>query len=78
MANLKDINKNNSFEVPENYFDDFSAEIQTKISEELLKDRFGNENPFSVPKNYFENFKARTGKDAVISSFQKIKPYLST
>lgn len=78
MAKLTDINKNNSFEIPENYFEDFTKELQTKISEENLKEKFGNDNPFVIPVNYFENFYVNIKKDRTIGkTIQLLKPYMA-
>ncbi|RLD51527.1 MAG: hypothetical protein DRI94_05805 [Bacteroidetes bacterium] len=76
MKNLNDITKNNAFNVPENYFDTFAAELEARISEENLKNQFGNRNFFSVPENYFKNFKVQMNpkKGKII---QLIKPWLS-
>jgi hypothetical protein len=77
MANLKDIDKNNTFKVPEDYFDDFTREMQTKIAEENLKSTYGNENPFSVPENYFEDLRIKKEKRLSIGTRQKLRPYLA-
>ncbi len=74
MDNLKDINKNNAFKVPENYFDNFSEELETRIAEENLKKKFGNKNPFGIPENYFNNFKVQIKKQKII---QILKPWFS-
>ncbi len=76
MKNLNDITKNNAFNVPENYFESFSLELESRISEENLKKKFGNKNPFRVPINYFENFTVQLNskKGKII---QLLKPWLS-
>jgi hypothetical protein len=48
-------NRQNPFRLPENYFEQFSEDLQIRISEEKLEEKFGKKNPFSVPNNYFEN-----------------------
>ena len=58
MKNFNNINNNSAFKVPENYFENFSQKIETRIFEENIKKQFGNKNPFNVPENYFENFKS--------------------
>ncbi len=73
----------NPFKTPENYFENFSEEMQIRISEENLKDKFGNSIPFKVPENYFENSKKmfieriketnRIKKNPILL----LKPYLS-
>ena len=63
MNNLNNINKENNFKIPENYFDTFSQELETRISEENLKKRFGNKKPFTVPNNYFKIFSVKYKKN---------------
>ena len=76
MNELNNINKENAFKVPENYFDNFSKELETRISEENLKKKFGNKNPFAVPENYFTNFSVKKNKQkGKIIRF--MKPWLS-
>lgn len=76
----KSTNINDSgFKTPENYFKNFDVELQIRIIEEYLKERFGNKNPFTVPKNYFQTFSVNL-KTAGTSSgkvIQMLKPYLS-
>ncbi len=76
MNELNNIDKNSGFKVPENYFNNFSEELEARISEEYLKKNFGNKNPFIIPENYFERFvinnKSRKGK-----IIKLIKPWLS-
>jgi hypothetical protein len=48
----KNINPN-PFRLPENYFEQLTEDIQTGISEEKLKEKFGKKKPFTVPENYF-------------------------
>ncbi|NPA68670.1 MAG: hypothetical protein GXO50_08685 [Chlorobi bacterium] len=76
MSKLNDIKKENAFKIPEDYFNNFSRELETRISEEKLKKQFGNKNPFTVPENYFENFsiKITNHKTKII---QIIKPVIS-
>jgi len=76
MNNLNNINKKNSFKVPENYFDNFSKELETRISEENLKKQFGNKNPFTVPENYFETFSVNK-KNPERKIVRLITPWLS-
>ncbi|MCF6183761.1 MAG: hypothetical protein L3J56_03885 [Bacteroidales bacterium] len=80
VENLNNINNNNAFKVPENYFDNFSQEIETRIFEENIKKQFGNKNPFKVPENYFKDFKSDISAKPK-SNFAKIiritKPWLS-
>lgn len=74
---LKNNNKT-GLKTPENYFDSFSEEIKVKVSEEKIKQKFGNNNPFSVPGNYFENFVAK--KENIkkkVKIIEILKPYLS-
>ncbi|MGZ3865138.1 MAG: hypothetical protein ACXVC6_15500 [Bacteroidia bacterium] len=55
-----DEKKNNSFGLPENYFDSFSSRLFSKIeAEDELKDypllsSVGKVNPFAIPADYFE------------------------
>ena len=80
MAKLPEIGNQNVFKTPENYFNDFQKELETKIVEEKLKEKFGNLNPFSVPDDYFENLDYKISvikSDKKISTFTLIKPYLS-
>lgn len=77
MAKLTDINKNNSFGVPEDYFESLTDQIQSRISEEKLKEDYGNKNPFTVPKNYFKNFNPKKDINKSIGVIQMLKPYLS-
>lgn len=77
MVPLSDIKKENSFGVPDGYFNSVTDQIQSKIAEEKLKDQYGNKNPFTVPQGYFQNFSVNTensGKGKIISIF---KPWLS-
>lgn len=77
MKKINNIQKN-GFKTPENYFQNFNEEIQIRIIEEKLKDRFGKKNPFIVPNNYFKNFSVE--KEEAKSSgkiIQMLKPYLS-
>ncbi len=76
MNDLNNIKKENSFKVPENYFDNFSKELETRISEENLKKRFGNKNPFTVPENYFETFSVKN-KRPERKIIKLITPWLS-
>jgi len=76
MKELNNINKNKAFKVPKNYFENFSIELETRISEENLKKKIGNKNPFTVPENYFETFSAAKNKSER-TVFQIIKPWLS-
>lgn len=69
--------KSNSFKTPENYFSNFSKDLQVRISEEKLKDKFGNENSFSVPKDYFKNFSVNLKANKKRNVFQLLKPYIS-
>lgn len=76
MNELNNINKNNAFKVPEDYFENFSAELETLISEENLKKKFGNKNSFNVPENYFETFSITKTKSEK-NIFRIIRPWLS-
>ncbi len=71
--------QNNGFNTPHNYFENFNTELQTRIIEEQLKDKFGNKNPFSVPVNYFQNITAniKESKKPSVKIIQLLKPYLS-
>ena len=60
---MKKENKNNGFEIPNNYFQNLSIEMETRVTEEQLKDKFGNKNPFSVPQNYFISFSVNRKKN---------------
>ncbi len=80
MKSLNNINKENTFRVPEKYFEDFNKEIKTKISEEYLKQNIGKENPFIVPEDYFENFSPeifRNKKRAKGKVIKLLKPWFS-
>lgn len=77
MAKLVDINKTNSYGVPENYFESLTDQIQTRISEEKLKEEYGNKNPFIVPENYFRNFSINKPNNKLTGVIQMLKPYLS-
>jgi len=73
----------NPFETPKNYFENFSEEMQIRISEENLKDKFGNSLPFKIPENYFENSKKSFFERIIKKNRVKknpillLKPYLS-
>ncbi len=71
--------KHTGFKTPENYFDNFNNELQTRMIEENLKERFGNKNPFTVPKRYFLNFSMNLNQSKESSGklIQLIKPYFS-
>jgi hypothetical protein len=78
MANLENIkNSNELFKTPEGYFDNLANDIQLKISEEKLKEKFGNGNPFAVPNGYFENIVAERFILKKLTVFQMFKPYIS-
>ena len=78
MTKLSDINKNNQYKIPENYFEDFTTELQTKISEENIKEKFGNDNHFAVPINYFETFNVKIKRERTIgNTIQLLKPFLA-
>ena len=77
MAKFTDINKNNSFGVPKDYFDSLNDQIHSKISEEKLKDEYGDENPFIVPKNYFKDFNVKILNRNTSKIIKVLKPYLS-
>ncbi len=76
MAKLSDINKHAAgFELPENYFDDFRQNLQTKLAEEYIQNHAGNDNPFIVPETYFTEFPTRLKsklKPAVIPLFRPV------
>ena len=71
--------QDNGFKTPENYFENFNHELETRMIEENLKERFGNKNPFTVPKNYFLNFSVHLNRTKKSSGkvIQMLKPYLS-
>jgi len=54
MAKLSDIKNQNPFRTPDDYFDDFQRDIETRIAEEHIRNLCGRENPFVVPAHYFE------------------------
>ncbi|MBK9525935.1 MAG: hypothetical protein IPO39_14655 [Bacteroidetes bacterium] len=51
MESLKD---QHAFQVPENYFEELPASIQSQISQLPDFEKSAVVNPFSVPENYFE------------------------
>jgi len=69
----------NGFKIPENYFQNFNEELQIRIIEEKLKEKFGNKNPFSVPDNYFSGFSVNVNKEQKSKGkiIQLLKPYFS-
>lgn len=71
--------QNNGFKTPDNYFENFNRELETRMIEENLKDRFGNKSPFTTPKNYFINFSVHINhtKKSSLKVIQLLKPYLS-
>lgn len=67
-----------SFTTPKNYFQDFNKDLQIRIIEEKLKERFGNKSHYSVPENYFSNFSAKQDNvKKTTKIITLIKPYLS-
>lgn len=74
MKNINDIK--NVFKVPENYFDNFTEELEARISEDYLKNRFGNKNPFIAPENYFNNFKVKINREKA-KIIRLVRPWLS-
>lgn len=77
MTPLSDIQKENSFGIPEGYFDSFQDQIQAKIAEEKLMDTYGNANPFAVPEGYFENFTAAKHEHKEGRLLSMLKPWMS-
>lgn len=83
MLEDNNIKNKNAFQVPENYFDNLGAVIETKIAEEKIIESFGKELPFSVPKNYFTKLSDSiidtkiTANNNSSNIFQILKPYLS-
>ena len=55
MSKIPDADSKNPFRLPENYFEQFSEDLQIRLSEEKLKEKFGKKNPFYIPENYFES-----------------------
>lgn len=54
---LKNISKKNIFKVPENYFEDLSAQIEQRT--QLVVKSLPKENVFKVPENYFEDLESQ-------------------
>jgi hypothetical protein len=79
MTNLSDIPKKNPFKTPNGYFDDFTRDLETKISEERIAEKCGKKLPFSVPENYFSEFTEKITERTVLrkSSKRKIIPLLA-
>ena len=48
---MKEDNKTNGFNTPQNYFEDFEERLFLKISEDIIPKESG----FKIPDNYFEN-----------------------
>jgi len=64
MPNLSDIPKKNPFKTPDGYFDDFTRDLETKISEARIAEKCGKKLPFSVPENYFRKLTEKITKQA--------------
>jgi hypothetical protein len=77
MAKFGEIKGTNDvFKTPDDYFENLTSEIHTKMVEENLKEKFGNKSPFSVPEGYFENMKGQAFVKP-IGFIRVIKPYIS-
>lgn len=51
--NLENIPKKNIFQVPENYFEDLSTQIEQRTQSKV--ENLSKENIFKIPEDYFEN-----------------------
>ncbi|MEE9364258.1 MAG: hypothetical protein V3U92_16785 [Cellulophaga sp.] len=74
---MKKINKQNSFKTPEGYFEEFSSNLETKITAE---ESFPPKSGFNIPDNYFDNLnkelhKKIIKKETKIVSLHSYKKY---
>ncbi len=80
MPKLDNIKGENPFKIPENYFEDLSRDLETKMIETKLIEKFGKKTPFNVPKEYFPLLEYRltsiSNKNKITSKILLIKPYL--
>ncbi len=77
MINLSDIKSESPFRTPDSYFDDFQQDIETRISEEHIRNLCGNVNPFQVPTHYFENLKLTQNTKPKSKIISLLKPLLA-
>jgi negative regulator of sigma E activity len=68
LDGLKQKTSDNNFRFPQNYFEDLTERIQTRIA---LSEMPKAENAFAVPENYFDNLQSRIAERIAASEPKK-------